>query len=101
MAFARYGYSVGCTTSFAVGSLLIGPGPPKVFVVGLLPNLGCEELRSPPVGPPGKPATGDEVSKPPSCADVYICGGTLEEIEVSGRPVAYPLLTPRPPWDAR
>ena len=51
-----------------------------------LPNRGCEELRSAPAAPPANPATGEEVSKPPSCAEVYICGGTLEETEVSGRP---------------
>ena len=56
-----------------------------VLVIGggaLLPNLGVE-LRSP-AG--ANPPTGDEVSNPLSCADVYIWGGTLEEIEVSGRP---------------
>jgi len=86
MAFARYGYSVGATTSPAVGSVLIGPLVARLLVAGgaadaPLPNLGWDELRS-----PVKPATGDDVSNPPSCADVYICGGTFEEIDVSGRP---------------
>lgn len=84
MAFARYGYSVGATTSPVVGSVLKGPLVPRLLGGGApLPNLGWEELRS---APAGNPATGDEVSKPPNCAEVYICGGTFEEIDVSGRP---------------
>lgn len=100
MAFARYGYSVGATTSPAVGSVLIGPLVARLLVaagavVVPLPNLGWDELRS-----PENPATGDDVSNPPSWADVYICGGTLEDIEVSGRPFPYPPVMPRPPCEA-
>lgn len=90
MAFARYGYSVGATTSPAVGSLLSGPLVAKLLdgaaAAGPFVNLGWEEFRSVPAAPPGNPATGDEVSKPPNCAEVYICGGTFEEMDVSGRP---------------
>lgn len=73
MAFARYGYSVGATTSAAVGSVLNWPVVlPRLLVVGApFPNFGVE-LRSAPVAPPGNPPTGDEVSKPPSWAEVYI-----------------------------
>lgn len=35
--------------------------------------------------PVGCSKTGDEVSKPASCAGVYICGGWFEEWVVSGR----------------
>lgn len=63
----------------------MGPLVARLLAAGAgaapLPNLGWDELRS-----PVKPATGDDVSNPPSCADVYICGGTLEETDVSGRP---------------
>lgn len=38
-----------------------------------------------PAIPPGYPDTGDEVSKPLSCAEVYICGTWLPEMVVSGR----------------
>jgi hypothetical protein len=41
-----------------------------------------------PAGPPGYPETGDEVSKPLSCAEVYICGGMFVDW-VSGR-LVYP-----------
>ncbi len=87
MAFARYGYSVGATTSPAVCSLLNCPVVllKLLVVVAPFPNFGVE-LRSAPAVPAGNPATGDEVSKPPSWAEVYIWGGTLEEMEVSGRP---------------
>lgn len=84
---ARYGYSVGWTTSPGVWSLPIFGFPRLLLFIGgggaLLPNFGVE-LRSP-AG--ANPAIGDDVSKPPSCADVYICGGTFEEMEVSGRPL--------------
>jgi len=79
MAWALCGYSVGATTS-AAGSELKA----AAALVGVAPNLGCEELRSAPL--PDNPTTGDEVSKPPNWADVYICGGLLEETEVFGRP---------------
>ena len=90
MAFARYGYSVGATTSPCVGSELRGPLVPRLLVgagPGPLPNRGAEELRSAVLLLAGKPPTGEEVSKPPNWAEVYICGGTLEETEVSGRPL--------------
>ena len=86
MAFARYGYSVGAVTSPTGCSVLIGPLVARLLDAAgaagaLLANLGWDELRS-----AENPATGDEVSKPPSWAEVYICGGTLDEIDVSGRP---------------
>ena len=50
------------------------------------PKRGWEDellLLAAPAGPPGKPETGDEVSKPVSWFDVYICGAVLTV--VSGR----------------
>ena len=53
------------------------------------PKRGCDALRlSTPAGPPGKPDTGDEVSKPLSWAEVYICGAWFPDTVVSGLPFA-------------
>jgi len=41
---------------------------------------GCAEARAAPEGPPGYPETGEEVSKPLNCAEVYICGGWVEVV---------------------
>lgn len=77
IAFALYGYSVGADTS----GPSLGGWEILLEIGGVAPNRGCEEARS----PPARPATGEEVSNPPSWADVYIWGGTLEETDVSGR----------------